>query len=103
MTEMIHPRMRERLEQVERAAAWRAERELAGAIDELERYAAALDARLGVGLGEGVADVCARLRRSLDAHAPQSPAGRIVRRFLPDRLAELRADCEQTEAALAIR
>ncbi len=100
MSENMHPAMRRRVEQVERQRAYAIEVDLRAAIDELERQAVRVDALVGSSLSDAVVDSCNRFRTALDGNQPETAGGRIIRRFMPERLRDLAADCEATERTL---
>lgn len=101
MSEHLHPRLRERIERIERERQLVAERELIAALDEVEALAFRIDDLVGSRLAPSVRATCDSFRASLRAQDPSTSGGRIVRRFLPDRIVELRADCEATRRALS--
>ena len=102
MAVTMHPRMRARIEQVEQQRAHEAERELLAALADVEALALRLDALAGTSMAKAIGDTCAIFRRSLKSHDPRSAAGQAVRRFMPDRIRELRADCEATASAMSV-
>lgn len=100
MTALPHPRFQARIERLELERAYAAERDLVAALGEIEALAERIDAAVGTRLAASVRATCDSFRASLRSHGPTSSGGRIVRRFLPDRIRELRSDCEATERAL---
>lgn len=99
----LHPKMRARIAAAEAARARQADRALGEAIDELERLAARVDAAVGTTIAAAVRDSCASFRAALAGQDPATAGGRMIRRFLPDRIGDLRRDCEATLAVLGAR
>ncbi|WP_181706852.1 hypothetical protein [Chthonobacter rhizosphaerae] len=103
MTISMHPRMRSRLDRIERERTLAADRAFLTSIDEVETLATTMESQIGRSLTEAVLDTCRVLRRSMDTHDPDSPAGAIIRRFLPLRLDELRLVCQESAVMLSER
>lgn len=99
----LHPRMRARLERTALQRTLAADNALLEAIAAVEALARDMTPEIGAGMTEAVLDTCRVLRRSMETHAPTSPSGAVIRRFLPTRLAELRLVCTDTAMMLSDR
>lgn len=84
--EAMHPRMQARIEQARLQKSLAEDRVWMAEIERIEAEARELADEIGA----AVLETCKVLRRALHAHEVGSGGGALIRRFLPDRLMELR-------------